>query len=612
MSAAKRRRAEELIAHAFPGHTLRDVQRESLSPFPNAYVNQAIQVIENSGAAALLTRWRLDDEVAACGRKPHIPMESALVIMLMHIREGTGILFTDMAKTLAYRLTDEQLQRIGITPRHDGLRKWYNRLWHSVERIVDLIDAYPGQRYRIPVKGGYRQIIEARDPEECEKKRLRASRLANQIVRGSVELVEPKLFDRWRGNAAFDATIVGMAGKAGNPRTNEIDRDRRSINYDAGSYVRGGDHNGDAAPRTAKKFWGLELETMTMTANAPGVPADFPLLTVAIDYHRPGAIKLAGQRLLTELQRHEYPAGHVACDRAYMPGALPEEMQGPFLDAGYTAVFDYGLDDFGLQAYYEHAILVMGAWYVTGMPSDLIEAETLHAKALTALRKGHLKTAAALEAELKELKGGSPQRRVLEAKLRATVRQSVKLEVPERRAADDLLEERQAQRATYRLKRKGRIRPDGSQQYFYPDPTSYQVVDRHTGELAKPVGKSTVVIPREAGLKYKQHYLHGSAEWQGWYSLRNTVEGSYSHLKDAMKEDLGNPAKRRKRGNTFAFLAMALIVASANTRKFLDWVAQNHSDEKITPKNRASFGLDAEISAERISLTVVDDPPPIT
>ena len=84
-------------------------------------------------------------------------------------------------------------------------------------------------------------------------KRQRASLLANEIVRGSVALVPSGLVKRWIGNGAFDATFFGVSGKAGNP-THDDDAPRRSCNYDAGSYIRGGSHGGDAVPRPEKRF----------------------------------------------------------------------------------------------------------------------------------------------------------------------------------------------------------------------------------------------------------------------------------------------------------------------------------------------------------------------
>ena len=55
---------------------------------------------------------------------------------------------------------------------------------------------------------------------------------------------------------------------------------------------------------------------------------------------------------------------------------------------------------------------------------------------------------------------------------------------------------------------------------------------------------------------------------------------------------------------------MAIMVASANIRKLIDWIIRDHSTGTITSKNRASFGIDTELFAATVALTVSDDPPP--
>ncbi|WP_165066248.1 hypothetical protein [Marisediminicola senii] len=90
-------------------------------------------------------------------------------------------------------------------------------------------------------------------------------------------------------------------------------------------------------------------------------------------------------------------------------------------------------------------------------------------------------------------------------------------------------------------------------------------------------------------MKWAQKYVHGSEKWRSFYSLRNTVEASYSHIKRSTDEALGDASKRPKRGNTFALVAMALSVASANLRKTKDYIARLGSAVKITSKNRNSY-----------------------
>jgi hypothetical protein len=67
-----------------------------------------------------------------------------------------------------------------------------------------------------------------------------------------------------------------------------------------------------------------------------------------------------------------------------------------------------------------------------------------------------------------------------------------------------------------------------------------------------------------------------------------------------MAEDLGNPAKRQKRGNAFAFVAMALAVASANIRRIIAFLTQLGSVNRVTSKNRKAYSppVDAELFVE--------------
>jgi hypothetical protein len=158
-----------------------------------------------------------------------------------------------------------------------------------------------------------------------------------------------------------------------------------------------------------------------------------------------------------------------------------------------------------------------------------------------------------------------------------------------RHDADAQFDQRLKLRELYRLKPKGQRRPDGSQQYMYPDPRTYVRVDTVTGEVLPPLTKRTVVIPLEVGLKYGQKYVFKGARWRGLYALRNTVESSYSYMKNSATEDLANPQKRQKRGNTFAFLAMAISVASANLRRIATYITELGSAGPVNSKNKKSF-----------------------
>ncbi len=539
------RHVEELMQEAF-GASLAEYHTNLATAFPRSAITDAIRVVRNSRAAVYLEQWRKDDGVMPWGRKAHLTFESVLVLMLMHVREGSGVLFSSMSHTLAHRLTAADMALIGITAPGGDQQLWYDRLWRAARRMLSLVDPQPGPRRKRPTMEEFQRILAQRDPVESAKKQLRLDFICNALVEGSVEMMPRAYRRKYKGNLAFDASFYGLHGKEGNQRVSDPENARFSINYDGGFYKRGGDHNG-ADERREQIKWGLELETTTMTANKPGEKADFPLLTIAVGSHRPGAIKLAPKRMFDSIRERGYPAAYVFADTAYLPGAMPDELQGPLREMGYELVFDYGKNELGKTTHYEHAIQVMGQWYLNTMPSDLVNAEALFHRAP---RKDPKK-----RAEAKEL----------------------------------LLQRRQAREA-YRLKPKGLRRPDGSQQYMYPPANEVLRFDEVTGEILPALEKRTVVIPLKVGLKYGQKFVWKSTKWSEWYGLRSTVEGSYAYMKDPEQEDLESPRNRRARGNTFAYLAVTLAVASSNLRKILLFIQKKAtSATPITSKNSKSI-----------------------
>jgi len=555
---------EALMAEAF-GMSVGEHHLGSHSPFPRAHLNVAVRTIEKANLSEHLAAWRIEDGIDPRGRKGYMSLESALIVMLMSVREGKGVLFSEMANMLAHRLSREDFALIGIPYMKRSQQAWYDLHWRTVERLVNHIDAQPGPRRKLLSGAEHRAVLEGRDPIECAKKQIRLDFFCNQLIQGSVDTIPRRFRRNYKGNVAFDATFYHLHGKEGNPKFSEIDEDRRSTNYDGGWYKRGGDHNGEAGGHRDVLKWGLELETATMAPNRPGESPDFPLLTIGVGSHRPGKLKLEGKKLFESIRSRGHPVGYVFADTAYLPGAAAFDLQGPLLNMGYELVFDYGKNEYGKTAYFEHAIQVVGQWYHHLMPSTLVNAEKLYHQ--------------------------SPY---------ATDEQKA--------ARTALRDARREQRELYRLKPKGVRRPDGSQQYMYPDPANFVCFDEITGEIIPPLKKRTVVIPFSVGLKFGQKFPFKSEKWKAWYALRSRVEGSYSHVKNTETENLDNAANRRKRGSTFAYLAATLAMVSANLRKILAFIAQLASPNRITSKNSKSPMFEIIESVEAL---VVGLEPPI-
>ncbi|PWC06565.1 hypothetical protein [Mycetocola zhujimingii] len=526
------------------GTSIRAHQIETQTQFPKSLIKEAELVVTNAGVADLIAKWQDEDGKSKTGRKEMISIRALLTLMLMHVREGKGVLFSEISNTLANRLDDQGRLSLGIT-QHEGRQEdWYDRLARAVRRLMKLVDPLPGARRKIPTAGEYAKILANRDPVESARKQKRLDLLCNQLVEGSVLVLPRDVRRKFRGNVALDATFFAMHGKLGNPRRHKEDhKDRNSINYDAGWYTRDGDHDGERSLKNGSNRWGLELEIATMTANKPGVKADFPLLAIGVGAHLPGHIKLAGKRMFESIVARGYERGYVTADLAYLPNSKEDELQGPLLAMGYTPVFDYKKGQFGKQAHYDHAIQVDGQWYVEHIPKELVNA---------------VETYLAAPGKTRE----------------------------EKAAAKLLLEQRRTAREVYRLKPKGVRRPDGSQQYMYPGAGSYVAFDEVTGELLPSLTKRTVVIPLYVGLKFGQKFAHRGKPWIEHYGLRSTVEAFNSFVKDTEHEDMGNPAKRRARGNTFAYVATTLAVVSANLRKIFRFFQDLMSEAPKHSKNK--------------------------
>lgn len=577
--------AERLSRHAF-GHSLEDHQRTSYALYPMAYINEAKRIVERPSIVDALDMWdktnrkarrKLRPLGAPTGRAPIISLTALLVVMLIHIREGRGAIFTEMAETLTHRMNAERLRAVGIDHIDGTYSEWYARLLNAKGRLEELLDPLPGPRKKIPTVEQYQRIVMNRKLRAAElsirKKRL--DWLMNQLVESSVLLLGKEVLDRYAGNVALDATKFRMQGALGVSRKpllkfllesglSDVDdggelvevavpRDGRlirSVSYDAGAYSRDGTHDGTNLP-SSKTTWALELELATMTANTPGEAADFPLLSIGVSCHRPGAIRLEGKLVFESLQRRGYPSGKAITDLAYLPNSRPEDLQGVLRDMGRDMVFDYKSTQLGVTTYYLDLVQVEGQWYVNYLPEELRNSESTYRQ-------------------------------------RTRKENGARLVLPDDERAQ-LAKDRKTQREArepYRLKPKGRVRPDGSQQFLYPDAGSYMAFDANTGEMLEPATKRTVVIPREIGLKFGQKYVYRSEKWKAWYGLRSTVEAQNAYLKDPIRTDMEAPGLRRARGNTFGFIVVTLVVVAANVRKIVTFLETMKRGTAVTSSNR--------------------------
>ncbi|GGL05526.1 hypothetical protein GCM10009769_24620 [Curtobacterium luteum] len=293
-----------------------------------------------------------------------------------------------------------------------------------------------------------------------------------------------------------------------------------------------------------------------MTRDPNETEASYPLLFLSTSGHKPGALTGHGLFLYQSAVERGHAIKTVVGDRAYFPGAKPEDLQRPLAQAGVKVVMDYKNEEeeLGQQAFYASAdgrhnlVMVTGSWHLRFMPAALIDAEKTYLD--------YLKTITSKpEAERSKL----------------------------RDEAHALLRQRRKERSRYRLIPRSGYDATGARQYSYPEFTDPKVYDAESDTWIDVVipGKTVKVpgvlsdkngVKNQNHLKYGQEYEYKSDVWRAWFGKRNNVENGNSCLKDADREALGVPMKRRMRGPWIVEMAGAMTAASANISRIIDWL----------------------------------------
>ncbi|TFD74895.1 hypothetical protein E3T54_13175 [Cryobacterium sp. Sr8] len=542
------------------GVTRHEYKRErARGPVSRAYLNNAIRIVDNSGVVPKLLEWRNMRLKSNAGVKPTIPFRAVLVLFLLHIQLGYGINYYRIADTLDVHFGDEEFALLGIQNLPGDRDDWYQRLWRSANRMMKLIDPYPGPRNKRLKSKPYAKLLAKQSTpnamRKTERNLARLDWLCEQLLHTSVRMLPSDIWDKYHGNIAADATLIQGTGR---PNPTNPNMRRGNADPQSGRYRRQGNHDGQGA-KTDKA--GYELEISVMVWNKPGQNTLFPSLVTAVGFHRPGELIGAGAKLVDSHQRLGFTSGLVIVDRAYN-GEKSGNFQIPLRLRGCELVVDYKKTDLGLQNYWEDLILVEGNWYVTWMPENLIDAAKNYNTRVD-----------------NPLDPTKPKRMLDKESYRKFLKN----------------------RDAYRMKPKGRPDKDGFQRFIYPKP-GYMAYDRATGKrVPNPVTRATVTIPLDAGspaeknkdprlaVKHLQKFAFKSSEHRQHFGMRSLVESANKTLKSKNFEDLANVSKRSGRGFAFNYLAATLAAVSSNLRKIFDFfvkAAERESGQKLSRERR--------------------------
>ena len=466
---------------------------------------------------------------------------------------------TRVCDVMFRQLSSSWRQKLGIPeppPEHDA-SAWkarYRNVRTRFRAMVDLMDPAPEPKNRRLDH----QTFEARTAErraqrseaQWAERYERLEWFINRILEASISLVPRDVLRNWGGSVGVDATLVKSPARAQKQR--RLSKSRRvraeilvhSADPGAAWYRREGGHRDDTGeeegPGRGKLAWGREATLVVSGSEGPEGTQEFPNLVVGMAVlHPPGHdVGRNGARSLASVRARGHPANFLAADRAYS-SAKEEDFQLPATALGYNPVYDYKIDQLGVKGAHEGFLLIEGAFYCPSIPPPLIDATR-------DFREGRIDEATY------RLRLEERWNYLARPKAKPDSEGHVRLACP---AANPWPKVRcDLKPASVRSENRGRVRIAlRSDVKDSPPP---------------PCSQQSVTIPPQAGAKFRQSLLFGSAEWQRTYAtLRNTNEGFNGYVKDPAHEALDDAGRRRLNGVAAQSILTALLLLAANVRK---------------------------------------------
>jgi len=579
------RQADGLIAQVFGIDGRLALDSAKLVGFPAYAIQQAIRVIDGAGPGLtdigkLATDW-ITQEVGDNHRPGTFSTRTMLIVLLMHAFAGEDLTMTRMAHTLSARLSTDQRELIGAPIETMDPDVLHRRLDYAHKLLLQVVDGFPYPKYDKtdpscpPAKDRitrHRKLTAAQRVElaafhEANTDRIAANLerlhdLMFELVANTVRIVGP-LLEGTSGDIALDATFTPIFGK--NTRRDDLTVPGRSTSLEAGLYRREGDHSvpegagaGNRRRKSVSKF-GYETEIVTTTV---GNQFDGPDVILAVSVHRPGPDINAPRILFPRIARLGLPTRNLSVDRIYN-GLKVEDFHLIALRHGYDLVFDYKIDELGIQA-----------TYTSGMKQKTVNGK------IEWVRDNRAEVNNFILCEGTWHLGFTPQLLI------DAVKRSRLDRTDPRWIDDEKLAEQIELRKKYQLKAIGGPDEDGYQLYALPPRDGYIAADPISGELLTKPTAGRVKIPRAIGLKHQQRYPFMSPEWHEAYNLRSTVERTNYLMKQPTLGDLANPYRRQFRGHAATSVAVAMFAAVHNLSAADYYLGAAEGISMITTRNR--------------------------
>ncbi|MFE4915972.1 hypothetical protein ACFRCX_31190 [Streptomyces sp. NPDC056652] len=532
----------------------------------------ARRFVDQSGVVPVLEDALRQQRKSAAGRCRTVPVRALFIAMTLDSWRNAGrVVLMEAADILSHQLPQYARTQLGLpewTDDVNGFEACYRAVRRTFHASVAAMDPSPLPKHRLPRAEALLLEQEA-DPAVLAHRRRLLLHVTNGIIEASLHPARPVIDHYWDQSIAIDATPLRTFARG-------VRRDGiyTATDPDAAWYVREGDHrdpadkptqSGKPGRRPKRYMYGYEA-SLAVTGDCSGPPGEdpatetdshlrVPALVIGMSVHRPGHEPARNAvDVLTSLRRRGYPAGILAVDRAYS-SAKPETFHDPARDMGYRLIFDYRIDQLGVQGSHAGALLVDGGWHCPHIPQALITATA-------------------------DLLGNHIDRHTWRTRVNARTSYRLRPKAsPDARGAQRLLCPAAGTRPTAAcpLKRRSLGR----------DPR-LTVVDVTPSPAGPPeiCRRESVTFNRRAGSRSWQETEHGSAIWvHRYFRLRNRVEHFNGYSKD--REAIERCQTRRVRGLAAQALLLSFQIAHANRRKLAAWLETLHT-ETHDPRRRAS------------------------
>ena len=490
------------------------------------------ELVTRSGVAehaeALLAR--------STGRPRSVSVHALRTALVCLALEGRALLLTNVTDLLWRRFSDRvraEIATVGPPLDRRGFLARYRCVRYCFHLLVSTMDPSSLPKNRRLSEADLAERTRRLSPEEQAEARCRLEATVNAFIEASLSTMTDAERSALSGAAGLDATCVALFSRGPSTRSGLCASDP-----DGGWYIRHGDHRdveGPGGKGLARIAFALEATICTAAPTEPGRASAAPNLVLGAALERPGIDPAGtGVRVLASVVGRGHRTGPLGADRAYS-AARPERFHLPARSLGFTPVMDYRIDQLGIQAQSNGALLIEGAWHCPGTPAPLISAT-------------------------KDWRAGTIDRETFEARIGA--------------------------RATYRLRRTEGPDRDGYERHRCPAlgasaglacplrPCATPARDGRPrvlevpAEPAKVCTQTAVTIAPDVGARHRQDLAFGSEEWARTYAtLRNTIEGLNGYVKDPAHEALGAPARRRVRGIAAQSVFCGILLAAANVRR---------------------------------------------